>query len=189
MPLHIINDDRCVNYHAPGHPERPQRISRTLEKLRSQQELKLTWDKPADVPDETLLRAHTKDHLARVKAATDAFDADTPAHPGIHEHALRSIGGGLRALALARKGGMPLSLLRPPGHHALGNRAMGFCYLNQVAVTVLEALAPRLEAMGHRVRIDEQTSGVHAIAVTRNARGQALAGGADPRREGVALGD
>lgn len=57
------------------------------------------------------------------------------------------------------------------------------------AGTVLEALAPRLEAMGHRVRIDEQTSGVHAIAVTRNARGQALAGGADPRREGVALGD
>ena len=57
------------------------------------------------------------------------------------------------------------------------------------AGTALETLAPRLEAMGHRVHIDEQTSGVHAIAVTRDTRGQALAGGADPRREGVALGD
>ncbi len=141
MPLHLITDERCVNYHSPGHPERPQRITGTLEKLRTQQELKLTWDQPADVPEEALLRAHTKEHLARVKAPTDAFDADTPVHPGIHAHALRSIGGGLRALALARKGGMPFSLLRPPGHHALGNRAMGFCYLNQVAITALEALA------------------------------------------------
>ncbi len=57
------------------------------------------------------------------------------------------------------------------------------------AGTALEALAPRLDAMGHRVRVGEQTSGVHAIAVTREARGSALAGGADPRREGVALGD
>lgn len=141
MPLHLITDDRCVNYHSPGHPERPQRIARTWEKLRSQSELKLEWDQPADVPEAAILRAHTKEHLARVKAATDAFDADTPAHTGIHDHALRSIGGGLRALALARQGKMAFSLLRPPGHHATGNRAMGFCYLNQVAITTLEALA------------------------------------------------
>ena len=114
MPLHLITDERCVNYHSPGHPERPQRITKTLEKLRSQQELKLEWDQPADVPEETILRAHTKEHLARIKAATDAFDGDTPNHPGIHDHALRSIGGGLRALALARKGGIPFSLLRQP---------------------------------------------------------------------------
>jgi len=53
------------------------------------------------------------------------------------------------------------------------------------AGTPLEALAPQLEAMGHRVRIIAQTSGVHAIAITRDG----LEGGADPRREGVALGD
>jgi gamma-glutamyltranspeptidase/glutathione hydrolase len=53
------------------------------------------------------------------------------------------------------------------------------------AGTAIEAIAPRLEAMGHRVRIDAQSSGVHVIAVARGA----LAGGADPRREGTALGD
>ncbi len=141
MPLHLITDERCVNYHSAGHPERPQRITRTLAKLREQKDLKLEWDKPVEVPDATILRAHTKEHLARIKAATDAFDGDTPAHAGIHEHALRSIGGGLRGLELARKGGHPFSLLRPPGHHATDVRAMGFCYFNQVAITTLEALA------------------------------------------------
>lgn len=141
MPLHLITDERCVNYHLAGHPERPQRITRTLDKLRAQQELKIQWAKPAEVSEEAITRAHTKEHLARVKAASGDFDGDTPAHAGIHDHALRSIGGGLRALELARQGGHPLSLLRPPGHHATGSRAMGFCYLNQAAITTLEALA------------------------------------------------
>ena len=51
--------------------------------------------------------------------------------------------------------------------------------------TGLEALVPGLEALGHAVRIQAQTSGVHAIGVTARE----LTGGADPRREGVALGD
>ena len=68
--MKIITDERCTGYHSAGHPERPQRVARTVEKLRAQTELKLDWASPlADVPEETILRAHTKDHLARVKAA------------------------------------------------------------------------------------------------------------------------
>jgi len=141
MPLHLITDERCVDYHMAGHPERPQRISRTLEKLRAQQDVQIQWAKPAEVTEAAILRAHAKEHHARVQAATSDFDGDTPAHAGIHGHALRSIGGGLRSLELARKGGVSFSLLRPPGHHATGSRAMGFCYLNQAAIVTLEALA------------------------------------------------
>ncbi|MEY2410005.1 MAG: hypothetical protein QOF48_2675 [Verrucomicrobiota bacterium] len=139
--MKIITDDRCTTYSTPGHPERPARISRTVDALRAQDSLPLTWSQPVSVSDTAILRAHTPAHLAHVKTASGAFDADTPAHPDIFEHARRSIGGGLAALAAARAGEMSFSLLRPPGHHAMSDRAMGFCYLNSVAIAVLEALA------------------------------------------------
>jgi acetoin utilization deacetylase AcuC-like enzyme len=140
--MKIITDERCTGYHNAGHPERPQRISRTLETLRTQTGLAIDWAEPlSSVEDETILRAHTPEHLAAVTAAEVDFDGDTPKHPGIIEHARRSVGGALRALASARKGEMAFSLLRPPGHHAERGRAMGFCYLNSIAIAALEALA------------------------------------------------
>lgn len=142
MKLTIITDERCTGYHRAGHPERPQRISRTLEKLRAQTEVPITWAEPlAAVEDEVILRAHTKEHLARVKAGAEDFDGDTPTHPNIFEHARRSVGGALQALAQTRKGEMAFSLLRPPGHHATRDRAMGFCYLSNIAIAALEAIA------------------------------------------------
>lgn len=139
--MKIVTDERCTGYSAPGHPERPARVSRTLETLRAQTGLKIHWAEPAAVEDAAFLRAHSKEHLARVKAAAEDFDGDTPAHPNIFEHARRSVGGALQALAAARRGESVFCLLRPPGHHATRDRAMGFCYLNSVAIGVLEALA------------------------------------------------
>lgn len=140
--MKIITDERCTGYHSAGHPERPQRIAKTLERLRSQTDLEITWAEPLPkVDDEVILRAHTKEHLARVKSGAEDFDGDTPTHPKIEEHARRSVGGALQALAAARKNQMAFSLLRPPGHHATRERAMGFCYLNSVAIAALEALA------------------------------------------------
>ena len=98
----IITDERCTDYSSPGHPERPARISGTLRKLREQTELTLKWAVALEVSEEQLLRAHSKQHIAHVKTATDAFDGDTPAHPDIYEHALRSVGSALHALKLAR---------------------------------------------------------------------------------------
>jgi acetoin utilization deacetylase AcuC-like enzyme len=124
-----------------GHPERPARVSKTLEKLRGQTELKLSWDAPMAVEDELILRAHTKEHLSNVKRGDRDFDGDTPTHPGIFEHAQRSVGGAVQAMRLARKGEPAFSLMRPPGHHATRDHAMGFCYLGSIAIAVLEALA------------------------------------------------
>jgi acetoin utilization deacetylase AcuC-like enzyme len=139
--MKVITDERCTGYSRLGHPERPARISKTLERLKSQTELPITWAAPVSVEDEQVLRAHSKEHLARVKKAEEDFDGDTPAYPAIFEHAQRSVGAALHALKIARSGEAVFSLIRPPGHHATQNRAMGFCFLNSIAIASLEALA------------------------------------------------
>lgn len=139
--MKIITDERCTAYSRLGHPERPTRILKTVEHLKSQMELPITWAAPLVVDDEQILRAHSKEHLARVKKAEEDFDGDTPAYPAIFEHAQRSVGAGLQALKAARNGEVAFSLMRPPGHHATRDRAMGFCFLNSIAIAALEALS------------------------------------------------
>ena len=136
----IITDISCAEYSAPGHPENPRRILATLEALKSQKTLALTWGEPLPVEDASLLRAHSPEHLRRLDVPVD-MDSDTPAYPQIAAHARRSAGGALQALQSAHAGEMAFSLMRPPGHHATRDCAMGFCYLNSVAIAALEARA------------------------------------------------
>jgi len=140
----IVHDPRCAGYHAPGHPEKPNRVVRTAELLRLQKSVELAWSEPAAVTDELLLRGHTPAHLARMLQEGD-FDADTPWHPGIEEHARRGVGGAVRAMELAVSGEPAFSLMRPPGHHAERRRAMGFCYYGSMALAALEARARGVE--------------------------------------------
>ena len=147
--MKIITDERCTAYALAGHPERPLRISACLEKLRSQKEVRLNWAQPAMATPETLRLAHSQDHIDRVKAAASDFDGDTPRYPDIYEHACRSVGGACDAMESARKGESAFSLLRPPGHHATRERAMGFCYFNSIAIAALQALA----STGKRVAV------------------------------------
>ena len=138
--MRIITDERCTGYSHPGHPERAERIIATWERLRSQTELAIIWSQPGPCDDAAILRAHTAEHLARLARLED-FDDDTPAFPDLLEYARASVGAALEALKAARAGERAFSLMRPPGHHALRNRAMGFCYLNNIAIAALEALA------------------------------------------------
>jgi acetoin utilization deacetylase AcuC-like enzyme len=138
--MKIITDEACAGYSSPGHPERPARITRTLEKLRSQNELSLTWAAPSPPDESAILRAHSAEHVARLNLPED-FDGDTPAYPGIANYARASVGAALDALNAARHGETVFSLMRPPGHHATRDRAMGFCYLNNIAIAALTALA------------------------------------------------
>ena len=139
--MHVITDERCLAYSQPGHPERPQRVAGTLALLREQREIKITWEKPLDVKDDAILRAHDLAHIHIVENPLGPLDGDTPDYPDIDAHARRSIGGALRALELARAGKPNFSLMRPPGHHATRELAMGFCYFNNIAITTLAARA------------------------------------------------
>ena len=137
-PVKIITDEHCAGYSRVGHPERPLRILATLELLRNQADLPLQWAAPGQASDMQILRAHSTGHLARLKQPED-FDADTPSYENISDYARASVAAALDAVKAARAGENVFSLMRPPGHHALWNRAMGFCYLNNIAIAALEA--------------------------------------------------
>ena len=138
--MKVVTDEHCAGYRQAGHPEKPERITSALERLRHPGELPITWAGPDACTDEVLLRAHSGDHLARLDDPED-FDTDTPFVAGISRYARAAAGAALAGMRAARAGESAFSLMRPPGHHALRSRAMGFCYLNNLAVAVLDALA------------------------------------------------
>ena len=74
--MKIITDEQCTGYAQPGHPERPERIAMSLERLRGQKELPISWAAPGPADEAAILRAHTPEHIARLNVPED-FDADT----------------------------------------------------------------------------------------------------------------
>ena len=135
----IFHDPRCAEYSAPGHVERPARIQGSVQVIRSRHP-DWEWRTPEPATDAALLRAHSAAHLAQVRAAARDFDTDTPVYPGIHDHALRAAGAAIDVARAALNGQPAFSLMRPPGHHAMRDRAMGFCYFSNIAVAALDAL-------------------------------------------------
>jgi len=136
----IFHDPHCAEYSAPGHPERPERIVRTVPLLKDRHR-DWEWREPRAATDEELLRAHSREHLRYIATAREDFDPDTPAHPNIDQYARRSAAAAIEAARAALGGRRAFSLMRPPGHHATRDRAMGFCYFNNIAVAAMDALA------------------------------------------------
>src|SRR3954447_19504663 len=135
----IFHDAECVKYHRAGDPERPARITGTVPLLK-ERHLRWYWTTPTPAADEQLLRAHSAKHLQSIAAPTGDFDTDTPAHSNIDRYARAAAGAAIDGARAARGGEKSFSLMRPPGHHAMRERAMGFCYFSNIAVAALDAL-------------------------------------------------
>ena len=137
----ILHDPRCADYGSSMRPEQPARVIRSGAHLRAAHP-DWTWRVPSvAVTDEILMLAHTPAHLRRLGMPRD-FDGDTPYFPGIGDHARRSVGAAIEAAKHALSAtsrGPAFSLMRPPGHHSTATQAMGFCYLNQIALAALFA--------------------------------------------------
>ncbi len=90
----VFYNASCLDYSAPNHPERPARVARSVPFLRKRHP-DWEWRIPKPVSEAAVLRAHSRDHLEKIRNATRDFDADTPVHPKIYEHALHSAGAAI----------------------------------------------------------------------------------------------
>mgnify|MGYP001578499764 CR=1 FL=1 len=153
LGLGLIDDVRFdAHFSRWAHPERPERLTAARSGLRAAVDpasivrLDVTPASPED-----LMKVHRADYLASLEAALSSgwgqLDADTYVSPGSGPAAHLAAGGTARlAVALMRgevaKG---FALVRPPGHHAEADRAMGFCLLNNIAIAAEAALAAGAE--------------------------------------------
>jgi acetoin utilization deacetylase AcuC-like enzyme len=127
-----------------GHPEQVARLDAVLGALGGMDLLRV--DAPL-AADDDLLRAHPKVHIDTIKAAAPSggwrsLDADTHMSIGTLEAAYRAAGGVVKAvdLVMAGEAGNAFAAVRPPGHHAERQTAMGFCFFGSIAVAAKHAL-------------------------------------------------
>jgi acetoin utilization deacetylase AcuC-like enzyme len=152
--LVVIGPAGAKTHAHPGHPERPTRIDAVMagvEDLHLGSDLLRVEPRPATT--EELTRVHDAAYLDRLQRfcaqGGGALDADTYAGPDSWEAALLAAGAGLTALdELEARDDVAFVPVRPPGHHALAARPMGFCLLNNVSVA-----AAKLVDAGERVLI------------------------------------
>jgi acetoin utilization deacetylase AcuC-like enzyme len=145
MSLIVVSSERFAEHQTPpGHPESPERAD-VMDVVASE------WRRrngeivsPREATHEQLARVHDQDYLRRISETAGtamALDPDTYTSPETYEIARRAAGACIDAVERVMSGqnARAFALVRPPGHHAERNRAMGFCFFNNVAVAAAHA--------------------------------------------------
>jgi acetoin utilization deacetylase AcuC-like enzyme len=127
-----------------GHPERPERIAAILDGLRVPTLSPfIQWHEAAPATRQSLEAVHTAEYLDMLERmgarGGGLLDADTIMGPRSWESVLASVGVALAAVERGIEAGTAFGATRPPGHHALAGRAMGFCFVNNVVVAARHA--------------------------------------------------
>lgn len=130
----------------PMHPERAQRLAAILQMLKDTELPGAEWREAPLAEVEQIARVHPQSYIAGVQAAIPKdghsyLDGDTPVSPGSWDAALRAAGAVCAAVDAVVSGEAKHAFcaVRPPGHHAEPEHAMGFCLFNNVAIGAAQA--------------------------------------------------
>lgn len=149
MPTAYITHPDCLEHlMIPGHPEDPARVNAIENRLISQRLLDLmAVHKAPEATREQIERVHDSRYIQSLidispEEALVHIDPDTQMNPATLRAARRAAGAAVLGVDLVMQGTVHNAFcnVRPPGHHAERNRAMGFCFINNAAVAVAHAL-------------------------------------------------
>ena len=140
MTTAIIYHSDYLKHETGAHPERPERASLIAQEIKQKDATRYVWLSPQVAQNTDILRCHTSQHYDLVQTACKkglgALDGDTIISQDSFDVSLLASGGVLTAIdtVMSSQASNAFVIVRPPGHHATAEKAMGFCLFNNVAV-------------------------------------------------------